>query len=272
MTSAVPGLATPTATGNQAQKLATSDKILDSLMARITTPDEIKHLKVLVYCRPGVGKTWFGASAPTSCIYDIDETTVSLQKNPNYAKLPIIPFVSEYQAEMLLSKIAEGALWGDRETFVFDSATVFQTKSFKTQIRTQLGIRDESQVGNMLTRYLNSDMNWPANTQYLEDICTKIGEIKDKHVIITAHVKTEKDTTSGIDRMLIRPDITNKAYQSFARWANVIGYMDVNGDKRTLRIKPSATIDAKSHIGGPDVIDNPTFQSLLDILNKEKVA
>lgn len=268
MTTAVPGLATANTT--PATKVQVADKILSDLQARVTTPDEIKFLKVLVYCRPGLGKTWFGASAPKPCIYDVDDTTVSLEKNPEYAKIPTIHMLNEYQAEMVLLKVAEGKLWPDEESFVFDSATVFQTKSLKSQIRTQLGIRDNNQVNSMLQRYLAADLNWPANTQYMEDIVSRLSMIQNKHVIITAHVKTEKDQNSGIDRWLIRPDITAKAYQSFARWANVIGYLDKVGDKRTLRIQPSPTIDAKSHIGGPDVIENPTFQSLLDI--KEKKA
>ena len=270
MTSAVPGL-TLNETTTPEQRLIKADKILDEISARITTPEELNKLKVLIYCRPGIGKTWFGASAPTPCFYDVDGTTVSLQKHPEYRKIPIIPYVSEYQGEMVIEKVAEGKLWPDRETFVFDSATIFQNKSLSNQLRAQLGIRPNTvDMQSMLTRYLSTDMNWPANTQYIQDVVARLDKIVDKHVIVTAHFKSEKDNSTGVDRWLIRPDITNKAYQAFARWANVIGYMEVIGEKRTLRILPTPTIDAKSHIGGPPVIENPTFQSLLDI--KEKVA
>lgn len=269
MSIAVPGIAIPATVTSPIEKVEKADKILTDLSARITTPDEIRFLKCLIYCRPGLGKTWFGASAPTPCFMDIDGTTVSLQKHPEYSKIPILPYLNEYQVEMTLLKLAQEKLWPDRESFVFDSATVFQTKSLKTQIRTQLGIRDESQINSMLTRYLQGDTNWIANTQYVEDIVTRLSLIKNKHVIVTAHVKLEKDSSSGVDRWLTRPDITAKAYQSFARWANVIGFIDVIGEKRTLRILPSPTIDAKSHIGGPAVIENPSFQSLLDIKEKK---
>jgi len=270
MTVAVPGISAPEIS-TPATRLATADKVLDDLLAKITTPDEIEFLKVLVYCRPGIGKTWFGASAPNPCIYDVDGTTVSLKQHPTYRHIPVIPYTSEYQGEMLLSRIAEKKIWADKDSFVFDSMTIFQNKSLKTQLRTQLGIRDDSrEMQSFITRYLAGDQNWVANTQYMEDVAARLDRIKGKHVIVTAHIKTEKDTSSGIDRQLIRPDITNKAYQSFARWANVIGFLEVVGEKRTLRILPSPTIDAKSHIGGPAVIENPTFQSLLDI--KEKKA
>lgn len=279
MTIAVPGIATvdeTTPTGNintsttPSEKLIKSDKILEGLQARITTPDEIRHLKCLIYCRPGIGKTWFGASAPNPCFYDVDGTTISLSSHPVYSKIPIIPYVNEYQGEMVLQKIAEEKLWPDKESFVFDSGTVFQTKSLKAQLRIQLGIRDDKELNSMLSRYLSGDMNWPANTQYMEDIVARLDRIKNKHVIVTAHVKLEKDSSTGVERLLTRPDITAKAYQSFARWANVIGYMDVIGEKRTLRILPSPNIDAKSHIGGPAVINDPTFQSLLDIKEKKQ--
>jgi AAA domain-containing protein len=268
----VPGLFTPppVTTIPAVDKVTKTDKILDGIMSRITTPAEIKRLKVVVYCRPGLGKTTFGASAPKPCFLDIDDTTVSLQQNPAYRDIPVLPYVSEYQAEMVVQKLIEGALWPDRESFVFDSATVFQNKSLKTQIRTSLGIRDESQVDSMLTRYLSADTNYNANTQYLEDMIAKISKIQDKHVIITAHVKKDKDSSTGIDRYFTRPDLTNKAYQALARWANVIGYLEVVGEKRTLQIQPSVTIDAKSHIGGPAIINNPTFQSLLDIMEGKK--
>ena len=270
MVEAVPGLGSNTIQV-PSTRLQIADTVLEGLVSRITTPDELKFLKVLIYCRPGIGKTWFGASAPNPCIYDVDITTVSLQQHPTYRHIPVIPYVSEYQAEMLLTKVAEEKLWPDKESFVFDSGTVFQTKSLKSQLRTQLGIRDDSrEMGSMLNRYLSADMNWPANTQYMEDIVAKISMIQNKHVIITAHLKSEKDNSTGVDRWLLRPDITNKAYQSFARWANVIGYLNVMGEKRTLQIQPSTTVDAKTHIGGPAIIENPTFQSLLDI--KEKAA
>ena len=266
-TIAVPGLETPKPTmALPENRLEKADAILQSLESRITTPEELRYLKVLVYCRPGLGKTTFGASAPNPCFYDVDETTISLQKNPAYSKIPIIPYVSPYQGEMLIEKVASGALWPDKESFVFDSATIFQNKSLKVQLRTQLGIRENSvEMESMITRYLAGDMNWVANTQYMEDVVARLSKIKDKHVIVTAHIKTEKDSSTGVDRWLTRPDITNKAYQAFARWANVIGFLEVAGEKRTLRIQPTPTIDAKSHIGGPAIIENPTFQSLLNI-------
>lgn len=268
MTLAVPGITTGTTPSAKVEK---ADSILDQLMSRITTPDEIPFLKTLIYCRTGVGKTWFSASAPSPCFYDVDGTTVSLQKHPEYSKIPVIPMLNEYQAEMVLLKVAEEKLWPERETFVFDSATVFQNKSLRSQIRTQLGIRDETATNSMLQRYLGTNIDWPANTQYMEDIVGRLSQIRNKHVIVTAHVKMDKDNSTGVDKLLMRPDITNKAYQSFARWANVIGYLDVVGDKRTLRIKPSNVIDAKSHIGGPDVIENPTFGNLLEIKEKKLV-
>jgi hypothetical protein len=272
MTSAVPGVVSTPPQGivsTPETRLVKADKILESLRERVTTPGEIEFLKVLVYCRTGLGKTWFGASAPKPCFYDVDGTTVSLQQNPAYSDIPVIPYVSEYQGEMLIEKIAANQWWEDRQTFVFDSATMFQNKSLKSQIRTQLGIRSGNETESMLTRYLSGDMDWVANTQYMEDVVARLDKIKGKHVIVTCHVKSEKDTSSGIDRWLLRPDITNKAYQSFSRWANVIGYIDVIGEKRTMRILPSPTIDAKSHIGGPPLIENPTFQSLLDIKEKK---
>ena len=270
MTSAVPGLTSTPPIQQPEARLVVADKVLEDLKKRITTPDEIRHLKVLIYCRPGIGKTWFGASAPNPCFYDIDGTTVSLEQNPLYAKIPVIPYVSPFQGEMVLAKIASEDLWPEKESFVFDSATMFQNKSLKSQLRTQLGIRDDTkEMQSMLTRYLSSEMNWVANTQYMEDVVARLDMIKNKNVIVTAHIKTEKDDSTGVTRQLIRPDITNKAYQSFARWANVIGFLEVVGEKRTLRILPTTTIDAKSHIGGPPLIENPTFQSLLDIKEKK---
>jgi len=274
MTSPIPGVSPqqelqPVNSIAPITKLEKADSILEGIVARITTAEELKFLKVLIYCRPGIGKTWFGASAPSPFIYDIDDTTVSLQKHSVYSKIPIIPYISEYQAEMVLTRTAENKLFPDKKSFVFDSSTIFQNKSLKSQLRTQLGIRDDSQLESMLTRYLSADQNWIANTQYMEDIVAKLSKIKNKHVIVTAHIKKEKDNSTGVDRFFTRPDITNKAYQAFARWANIIGFLEVIGDKRTLQIQPSVTIDAKSHIGGPAVIENPSFQSLLDIMERK---
>lgn len=271
MTEAVPGLLVPTSLREKVEK---ADTVLDGIMGRVTTPNEIKYLKTLIYARPGMGKTTFCGRAPNPFIYDIDETAVTLQQDPSTAEVPTLTYKSEYQLEQTIQRMIDGSL-EERvlkekgkaiDTYSFDSFTVFQVKSLKTQIRAQLGGINDKEVTSYLTKYLSSDFNWNANTQYLEDIITQISKV-EKDVIITCHLKREKDQTSSVDQWLLRPDLTNKVYTALSRWANIIGYMeyDPGGDKRTLRIKPTRLIDAKTHIGGPDVISNPTYQKLLEI-------
>src|SRR6266487_151126 len=269
MTSPIPGIQVMPST-DMVKVDQKSDTILEQIMDRITVASEVPFLKVLIYCRTGLGKTWFTASAPRPFIYDVDGTCVSLDHSP-YKQTPFLPYVSEFQCERLLDKLIEDKIknpYTDEpiETFGFDSMTTFVNRSLKTQIRAQLGIKDDSKdTSSMLLRYLSGDQDWIANSQYIEDIINKLSKIQ-KHVIVSCHHKSKKDASTGLDTWLSYPDLSPKIYQRLSHWANVIGHMDKDpGGTRILQIQPTKTIDAKSHIGGPEKIMNPTFQSLLNI-------
>lgn len=277
MTSALPGITpVPVNQTTTPDKLLKANSVLDQIMDRMTTANEVKYLKTLIYCRPGIGKTSFCATpydiGLNPVIYDIDGTTVTLAKHSKWATtIPVLNYKSEFQLEKIMEELIKGNLQQrileernyDMKVFCIDSLTQFQTNSLKTQLRAQLGVTSDTET--LLTRYLTTDMNWPANTQYMEDVITRIAKI-DMHVIVTCHVKMEKDTSSGLEAYRTRPDLTTKVYQALNRWANVIGYLEKDGeDRRTLRISPTKLIDAKSHIGGPPVLTNPTFQSLLNL-------
>jgi hypothetical protein len=261
----------------QDQQIKQADDILDMLMSRISTPADIEFLKVCVYCRTGIGKTTFCASGPNPLIYDIDDTTVSLNNIAKYRNTPRLPYRSPYQFEMLLDKFIEGK-FPQYKTFSVDSLTIFQNKSLKDQLRTQLGIiKDDKDAAlkatlqgkSMLDSYLNLKVDYNANTQYMEDIFARLDAIPG-HVILTCHLKNEKDEHTGA--ISVRPDLSPKVYQSLCRWSNIIGHLEVNGNTRTLQIRPDRNVDAKSHIGGPKFIENPTFDSLLKIAEENKYA
>jgi hypothetical protein len=88
------------------------------------------------------------------------------------------------------------------------------------------------------------------------------------HVIVTCHVKEEKDDSTG--RLLVRPNLTPKLAGTLAGIFDVVGYMQLDNDTAKLQVHPTNTVTAKTRIGGlPPIIENPTFSDLLTAFNKE---
>jgi hypothetical protein len=259
----------PTVLQNGFPENRSSSSIVDVINSRITVPGSMPWLKVGIYSRPGIGKTFFGASGPKPIIFDVDQTTVSLDTDARYRETPVLHYKSAIGSETVFNEFKKGN-FPQFQTFTLDSFSVFAARSITDLIRLQLGITDDSsQMESMLTRYMNTDIDYITHTQYMADILNKLDQL-ESHVIITCHLKEVIDANKNVH---LRPDLSPRVYAAFSRWCNVLGYLDIDRGQRTLRIRPTYLIDAKTHLGnkGPDIIKDPTFESLLAIqrLNKE---
>jgi len=89
----------------------------------------------------------------------------------------------------------------------------------------------------------------------------------DTNLIVLCHSEQTKDEATGM--VIIRPFLTPRLLSSMEAVFDVFGYMTSTPDaqfneKRTLQIKPSRNIWAKSRLGGlPPIIPDPNFGQLL---------
>lgn len=252
-------LATPV--GGFEAVVAEADDILDALMARIGTAETTnQYLRVLIYGQPGTRKTTFCAGAPRPLIYEVDAGgSKSLLNFAETRNTAVLPFRSINQCEVLIQKLGEeNALSNQYDTLVIDTFSELQIKDLDRIVK-DAAAKDASR-----NAFLPIGPDYNINTEHMRQIADNLRNLP-KHVVITCHVKEEKDDTTG--RVLSRPNLTPKLARTMAGMFDVVGYMNVDGDAWSLQVHPTTSVSAKTRLGGlPPVITNPSFQMLLDAL------
>lgn len=232
--------------------------LLDGIMARVAPPNITnKFLRMLVYGDPGVRKTSFCATAPTPLIYETDTGgSESLLNRPETSQTLVLPFKSTAQLNgangqpgLLDSILNNDPRLAHIETLVIDTYTMYQAKDLAEIPRTGDG-----------------KPNYLVNTENLKLLTDKLRNIP-MHLILTAHVKEEKDQTTGV--ILRRPDLTPKVSQAVIAMMGIIGYMTLDGDNWQLQLQPSPGVAAKCRVGGlPASLPNPDFNTILTARNQ----
>jgi hypothetical protein len=246
--------------------VAEADAILDALMARIgDVESHTKWLKVLLYGNPGTRKTVFTATAPKPLIIDIEKGAHSIRNHPDVRdEVKVLEFKSIFQAEQLLNYLArKDDIPGlaDRQTCVVDSFSELSKRDLD-EIVTDAASKDASR-----NKYLPTGPDYNISTEHMRQFASKLRDLP-MHVIVTCHVKEEKDESTG--RLLVRPNLTPKLAGTLAGMFDVVGYMQLDNDTAKLQVHPTNTVTAKTRIGGlPPIIENPTFNDLLTAFNKE---
>lgn len=246
-------------------KVAEADSILDSLMARISPVEsKSKFLKILVYGMPGVGKTVFTATAPSPLIIDVENGAHSIKNHADLVdNAEALEFKSIFQVETLIKYLGDRAEPLDKfETIVVDSFSELQKRDLDEIVRAEAA-KDSSR-----NKYLPIGPDYNVNTEHMRQIASALRDL-DRHIIVTCHVKEEKDDSTG--RLLVRPNLTPKLAGTLAGIFDVVGYMSLNDGTRSLQVHPTPTVTAKTRIGNlPAVMENPTFSDILTAFTNHK--
>lgn len=238
-----------------------NSEVLDALLAEIA-PVEEKHskLKVMVYGEPGVGKTVFAAGAPTPLLIDVEGGSLSLRNHPDLATVEVMRYVNVRQLELFAAAASSSDSPFDKyETIIIDTFSELQKRDLDDIVRADMRknpAREPFPIG--------PDYN--KNTEHLRQIAAAFRDL-DKHLIILCHAKEEKDERTGT--ILTRPNLTPKLSSGMAGIFDIVGRMSATGEgdtrMRHLQVHPTPAVLAKTRIGGlPPVIENPTFNSLLE--------
>ena len=246
-----------------------ADKVLDALLGRIGDVfDQDPFIKIMIYGDPGVGKTTLSASAPDWLMVNIEKGAKVLKNHKNLVgpNCQALQFKSVFQLEQLLKYLEQDhPAFAQYKTIIIDSYSELQKRDLDEIVRVEAA-KDASR-----NKYLPIGPDYNINTEHLRQIGTALKNL-NRHVIVTAHVKEEKDDSSG--RLLVRPNLTPKLAGTMAGLFDVVGYLqrttDASGNEvRTLQVHPTNKVTAKTRIGGlPPVIENPTFDILLTAYNK----
>lgn len=248
--------------------VAEADEVLNALLSKITDVDNHNpYLRVMIYGDPGVGKTVFTATAPSPLIIDIEDGAKSIKNHPALKdKVKALKFKSIPQVEALIQYLKDDhPAFSEYETVTVDSFSDLQKRDLDNIVR------EAAKTDASRDRYLPTGPDYNINTEHLRQFATDLRAIK-KHIIITCHVKEEKDGVTG--RILVRPNLTPKLAGTLAGMFDLVGYMSLTGSGentvRTLQVHPTPSVTAKTRLGSlPAVMENPTFDDLLTAFNEQ---
>lgn len=202
--------------------------------------DESKKIRMLIAGYPGIGKSTLALSAPNPLHIDVDHGLDRVEAQ--YRKAYIQP--NDYE-EILTDLVPQNLT--DFDTLVFDTGGKLVTligmylmkKDPKYAQRDgSLSLKGYGAVGREFTRFM--------------DYC--FYELK-KHVVIIFHTTEEKDGDATRLRIKVEGQTRNNVWENM----DLGGFMEMNGDKRTIGFSNCEKYYAKGTRGVHGVIQIPTL-------------
>lgn len=217
-----------------------ADKWLEENLA---TPDEVagQNLRVLLYGRPGVGKTTFCATAvPPILLVNAEQPGGVIPISGRGVK---IVQVQQYRDILLVLKMLKGMDHGYR-TVCVDGLTELQKKGMDA-------ILADSK------RDLPSMQDWQRSIEDMRWLCRSLTSLPI-NLIVTAQGKEEADQEDG--RLMMRLDLPGKLPGALPAYFDAMFYMGVKQAEtqteakdpgqveRYLRVQPHPKVDAKFRV------------------------
>ena len=208
-------------------------------MTLIRKPHEIvvqPKIKAIIYGQPGFGKTTLGLSAPKPLLIDCDGGVHRI----NVAHRTDTLQVSSYNE--VLDVMHEDL--SEYETIVIDTGG--KLLDFMAQYVIARNPKLGKQNGALtLQGYGEVKQEFTAFCK----LCTS----KNKHLIFVAHRRT---LTEGDDIRYV-PLFGGSNYDSLVTELDLVGYVEMNGNRRTITFNPSSRNDGKNTCNLPAVMELP---------------
>lgn len=209
-------------------------------MTLLTQPAELtsaKPISCLIYGQPGVGKTTVALSAEKPVLIDLDRGLYRVEKRFQCPSLQ----VESYQQILDLLKSGELAPFG---TIVIDTLgkLVDRIGDYVASINPKLKQGD----GTL------SMKGWGAVKTQFQVLLKNIYAL-NKSVIFVAHEREDKDG----ETRFVRPDVSGSAGKDIVKELDLMGYMEMRGNERTISFSPCEKYYAKNALHLPSVIKVP---------------
>jgi hypothetical protein len=249
-------------------------KILAALLETITPLQETEaYAKVLIYGESGTGKTVLACDFGEKVILvDSANGWVSLKNHENVmSKVRRIQYQGLSQIDALSDAIIEGKL--ECDTLVLDEASSMAMQDLDTVLKAR-SAKDANKDPSVPTQ-----PDFFSNTERVRRTLSRAMRLPC-NVVLTAHVREDRDERTG--KVFTRPAFTPKMRQTIVQECHMVGYLTANEItkdedeteyRRRLQVQPTASITAKTRIGGlPTVIDAPNLNSIFAEWQKGIVA
>lgn len=224
--------------------------------------DDPLYLKILVYGDPKTGKTTFAGTAPSPLFLRTEPGVSVLRKNEEnknrFKDTMVLDIPNASRFNSVVESLRAGQL-PDRKTVVLDSLTELQDIVLRqwTKHAMASGLTDNR------NEYAPTWPEFNSVTNILKKLVRELRDIQ-RHVIVIAHSRDDKDTTRGGMRVE-RPGLMPSLGNTLAAMFNVVGYMEMRDGVPVMRVVATPNIVAGNHVwDGPPEIPNPTFDMFLE--------
>lgn len=209
-------------------------------MSLLTQPTELKNtqpISCMIYGQPGTGKTTLALSASKPVLIDLDRGLHRIEKRFQCPSLQ----VDNYQQILDLLKSDELAPF---DTIVIDTLG---------KLVDRMG--DYVAIANPKFKQGDGTLSMKAWGTIKVQFSTLIKTIfnMNKSVIFVAHEKEDKDG----DTRFVRPDVAGSSGKDIVKELDLMGYVEMKGNKRTVSFTPSEKYYAKNSLALPPVIEIP---------------
>jgi thymidine kinase len=245
-------------------------------MANTKDIDVSKGMKILLYGPSGTGKTELASTFPNPHFIDLDRGLLSLSgkdikyitisaketTDPDFLAIPKGDRYAKADPFTKAMKLAE--YWAN--TLTEDDTLVVDSISFLNEYAVDYILK----IANQATPRIQ---DWGAAQGMLSDFLEQLNDVKC-NVIIIAHNQFVKDEQSGFVSWL--PDTIGKLATKISVYFDEVYLTGVERGRGNERDKviyyietvPTRATTAKSRLGLPNRIDDPTYAKLIELRGK----
>lgn len=210
-------------------------------MSMFKKPSELSFkqtLTALIYGQAGVGKSTLAASAPNAVLLDFDGGTSRM----NGAH--IIPTLQVSQWEEVVTALDEVRQTPAIATIVID--TVGKMMAYMDDYIKRTNPKMRQYDGSLSLK------GFGMRKQMFLDFLKSVS-VMGRNVIFVAH---EIEQKRG-DETIIRPEVGGSSTNDLVKELDLVGYMEMFGNKRTISFTPCEKYYAKNACNMPGVIEVP---------------
>ena len=202
-------------------------------MSLIKKPNELTQTKIklkgLVYGQPGVGKTSLALSAPKPLLIDFDNGLRRVSK--------------QYQTDSVQIESYQDLL----DILTKEDISGYETIVIDTLGKTIDRMGDWLAISNPKVKQSDGQLSqkgWGGIKGEFQRLL-KLLEGKNKSVIFVSHEREEKVD----DKVYKRIDVAGSAGKDVIKELDFVGYMSIQGGKRTIDLSPNDSFYTKNSLG-----------------------